>query len=285
MARTFTQTQAITYLETNANWLWLQMQKDKPTDPRSLRPATVRRYASRLYQANELDKRELQTQAELRGHGAGEHHAGRKQKRQPGYYKPSKIPRGRFNQPIAESPSSHGAWRPSGKAPRVHAGYVRRTSGEGMARRELVYAANRKQTVYINVTGTEGRYKALFSRSGYRADLLLAAAGYKQVGMRWIRARPDAGLERYLLSIIPHTQSNSGGSDIEEWGRILFYEILVDEEAIPVKQRRKRDPWPGARPGFKAGAQVQSLPTKSVRKARLNKAKAPNVRAKAKATK
>jgi hypothetical protein len=284
MARTFTRSQAISYLQTNPNWLWLQMQKDKPTDPATLREKTVLRYARNFYTANELDKREFATLAEARGHGAGEHHKGRKQKRAPGYVKPSKWPRGRFNQPIAETPQAHGAWRPSGRAPRVHAGYVRNTSGEGMAKRELVLAANAKQTVYINVLGTEGRYKALFSRSGYRADLLLAAAGYKQNGMRWVKARPGAGLEQYLLSIIPLTQSNSGNSDVEAWGRIVMYQIIVDEEAVAPAKRRKRDAWPGAKPGFKAGAPVQSLPTKSVRKAKLDRRKAPNVRGKPHAT-
>lgn len=287
MARKFTQRQAVEYLQSNANWNWLQMQKETPTDPAKLKPATVIRYASRLYQMNELDEREAHTAAELRGHGAGEHHKGRKQKRAPGYYKPTKIPRGRFNQPILESENRHGAWRPKGRGPRLHAGYVRITSGEGMAKRELVLAANKKQTVYINVTGTEGRYKALFARSGYRADLLLEAAGYKRSSrspLVWVKARPDAGLERYLLSIIPYTQSNAGTSDVSAWGRITLYEIMVDEEGVPVRQRRKRERWPGVRPGFKAGTYVQSLPTKSIRKQRIPRSKYPNVRGKPKAT-
>ena len=284
------------YLRTNHNWLRIQMDQTQPADVNNLSDKVVVRYARNFWRANEREGREFDTLAEARGHGAGEHHAGRKQKRARGYIAPSKWPRGRFNQPIAESPNSHGAFRPKGKAPGVHAGYVRITSGEGMARRELVYAAQRKQTVYIEVIGPQGKYKALFSRSGYRADLLLQAAGYKQKGSRWVKARPDASLEDYLLSIIPYTQSKSGGSDVEGWNYIALYRIIVDEEATPMNQRRKRDAWPTHDPRFRAGVDVQSLPTKSIRAkrnanrraaetAKKNKAKTSNVSGRRTATK
>ena len=103
-------------------------------------------------------------------------------------------------------------------------------------------------------------------------------------------------MEDYLLSIIPYTQSKSGGSDVEGWNYIALYRIIVDEEATPVAKRRARDKWPTQDPRFKAGVAVQSLPTKSIRAkrnanrraaetAKKNKAITANVSRKPTATK
>ena len=236
MARiSWTRARAVDYLRHNASWIRVQADRHEYTDPDTLSDLVVKRYARNAYRITEQEGREYNTLAELRGHGAGEHHKGRKQKRVPDYMKPSKLPRGRFNQPIAESVDSHGAWRTPDHPPRVHAGYVRITSGEGMAKRELVYAARKKQTVYINLLGPQGRYVQLFSRSGYRADVLLTAAGYIQDGYsgRWrLRSRrtaehPYLGLEEYLLAIVPHMHSRDGSSDVSPLGRIAIYQIPV----------------------------------------------------------
>lgn len=294
--RKWTRAQAEDYLRTNANWLAIQMDLAHPTDLNSLKAPQVIRYARNFYQANELDGREFDTLAEARGHGAGEHHKGRAQKRARGYEKPYKIPRGRFNQPIAETAHKPaGVWRTPGHPPRVHAGYVRNTSGEGMAKRELELAAQRKATVFINVWGPSGDMKSLFSKSGYRADLLLEAAGYEFRNGRWRKRlhqtaqRQHLGLEDYLLHIV-NSVLGAQSKPQDPWGRIRFYQIIVDEEAVPVRLRRKRDPWPSPdakrSAGFQAGALVASLPTKSVRKQR-NKSKrtTPNETGKRKATK
>ncbi len=295
--RKWTRSTAEDYLRTNANWLDIQMDLAHPTDLSSLKASQVIRYARNFYTANELDGREFETLAEARGHGAGEHHKGRAQKRSANYEKPYRIPRGRFNQPIAETVNKPpGVWRTPGHPPRVHAGYVRNTSGEGMAKRELEFAAQRKATVYITVYGPRGDAKTLFSKSGYRADLLLEAAGYTQRGHtgHWrlsgfrTAKRQHQGLEEYLLNIVNNLPEKSQPED--PWGRIRFYQIIVDEEAVPVRLRRKRDPWPSPEAkraaGFQAGLLVQSVPTKSVRKQR-NRAKrpSPNVRANTKVTK
>jgi len=285
MARiNWTRDKAVEYLRHNANWIRVQSDKHTYTDPDTLSTAIVRRYARNAFRINEQESREFTTLAELRGHGAGEHHRERKQKRVPDYFQPSKLPRGRFNQPIAETADSKGAWRTPGHPPRVHAGYVRITSGEGMAKRELVYAARKKQTVYINLLGPQGRYVQMFSKSGYAADQLLTAAGYVEHNGRWaLRGRrtaqyPYQGLEEYLLAIVPHMRSRDGSSDLTPLGRIVMYQIIVDEEATPPSKRRKRIAWPATDPRFKAGHEVLSLPTKSTRKARNRAAAARPVR-------
>jgi hypothetical protein len=147
------------------------------------------------------------------------------------------IPRGRFDQPMI--PRAGVGSQNQATVP----GYVRVTSFESTAVRELRDAAARNQVVYLQLHGPRpGESRNLFMKSGYRAELLLSAAGYKQDhNGDWHKGSGDAGLEKWLLD---YMTKHAGAYGSKSWGTIRLYQIFVEELDVPTKKQRKRDPLP-----------------------------------------
>lgn len=249
MARTqrWTHQRAVDFLLRSPEYAQLRAGNRRLKAPSDLKPDTAKRYASRL--ASALANGETVHDAGiLRGHREREHHKGRADKKLTAAERDviewqkylAGFARGRFDQPLmarSGAGSEHGAIVP---------GYVRVTAFESMAVRELRDAAARDQVVYLELHGPKrGEHRELFHKSGYRARLLLDAAGYVQDNNGdWHLPNGAPGLEQWLLD---YMVNNSGKYSSHNWGTIRLYHIIVEELDVPVSRQRKRDTWPKKR--------------------------------------
>lgn len=230
----WTRDEAIHYLKNNINFLDLQRSQPRARDLGDNSTATLKRYAAGMWQANELEGREVKSLGELRGHTASEHHKGRGPKRGFEHWQPPvKTPRGTFDLP-------GGAFAAQG--------VVRVTSSERVAFRFLASLAKTyrkrdgatvrydpKHTGHLvsmpwlaslHVQGHRvGEQSDLFTKGGWNPESLLDAAGYRRGARgRWYLPAGAQGLERFVVDYIrANSKSPSAKS---EWTGVRLWQVF-----------------------------------------------------------
>ena len=220
-----TRQEAIDYLNTSANWQELRQHNRRIKPAGDLSTDIARRYANAL-RRKEATGGWIHDLAELRGHTASEHHAGRARKKGfENYQRPEKTPR-MFNEPIFFAAVDRHGHRIRKEA------RLTVTSGETVAVRALNRAITGKQQVAFTLTGPlPDQKRSIFWRGGYNPRLLLQAAGYHVTRTgRYVKV-PGASLERWLINYLARM---AGSPTSDHWPFIALYQIYAAEQITEV---------------------------------------------------
>lgn len=216
--------EAIDYLNSSTNWQELRRHNRRIKPAGDLSTDIARRYANAL-RRKEATGGWVHDLAELRGHTATEHHAGRGRKRGFEHYiRPEKTPR-MFNEPVFFAAMEHG------KRVRKEARFTV-TSGETVAVRALNRAIAEGRTVAFTLRGPlPDQQRSIFWRGGYNPRLLLKAAGYHETRKGRYAKVPGASLERWLITYLARM---AGSPTTEQWPFIALYQIYAATEITEV---------------------------------------------------